>query len=224
MNSILATTEKGPVLIAPRPVRLAGAQNNWFAARAHSSRLLVATDSAERSKGRDSAEAEGDSLEASSDRAPSRASRSPLPSEAMEEFLSILKPSFFPPSSPVRAWRQAQATNFHHARSPSFAKSIELVQSRADAPEESEMMRAVQRSRGAFTPSPVEGSGSLEAYDAEVPRRWFTSSVLSSPVSRKQTRNPFQRHYADASPSPSVALSPAAIPLPLPTPEEMLEI
>ncbi|KAI4525794.1 hypothetical protein EV122DRAFT_201190 [Schizophyllum commune] len=215
MNTILATTEMSPVLVAPRPVRLAGAQTNWFAKSSPSSRLLAATDGTERTRAASSsADTESEILDASSDRAPSRASRSPLPSEAMEEFLSILKPHFFnPPSSPVRTWRP-QA---FHARSPSFAKSIELVQS--VAPEESEMMRAVQRSRGAFTPSPAH----TDSASPDEPRRWYPS-VLSSPVSRLQTRNPFSRHYADVSPSPSAALSPAAVPLPPITPEELLEI
>ncbi|KAL1746073.1 hypothetical protein HDZ31DRAFT_73128 [Schizophyllum fasciatum] len=222
MNSILASSQTTPVLIAPRPVRLAGAQTNWFAKSASSARLLAATDGAERNRARESADTECEPLDSSSDRAPSRASRSPLPTEAMEEFLSILKPHFFnPPSSPVRTWRP-QA---FHARSPSFAKSIELVQTIADAPEESEMMRAVQRSRGAFTPSPThtDSPSGLDACEPEFARRWYPS-VLSSPVSRLQTRNPFSRHYADVSPSPSAALSPAAVPLPPVTPAEMLEI
>ena len=89
----------------------------------------------------------------------------------MEEFLSILKPHFFnPPSSPVRTWRP-QA---FHARSPSFAKSIELVQS--VAPEESEMMRAVQRSRGAFTPSPAH----TDSASPDEPRRWYPSVLCES--------------------------------------------
>ncbi|PBK77642.1 hypothetical protein ARMSODRAFT_946485 [Armillaria solidipes] len=50
----------------------------------------------------------------------------------------------------------------------------------------------------------------------------------ASPISRTNTRNPFQRQRQLAiTPSPTVVnslqLSPTAIPLPLPTPDEVLE-
>ncbi|TEB35963.1 hypothetical protein FA13DRAFT_1727524 [Coprinellus micaceus] len=51
--------------------------------------------------------------------------------------------------------------------------------------------------------------------------RWLRHSVLSSPVSRMQTRNPFLKQIVEL---PRPPLSPAAVPLPTPTPSEMLEL
>jgi hypothetical protein len=53
--------------------------------------------------------------------------------------------------------------------------------------------------------------------------------LLASPISRMQTRNPFQRHPSYEAAAPSFEFSPtwpspAAVPLPLPTPDELLEM
>lgn len=51
--------------------------------------------------------------------------------------------------------------------------------------------------------------------------RWLRHSVLSSPVSRMHTRNPFLKHIAEL---PVPPLSPAAVPLPTPSPNELHEL
>ncbi|KAJ7702314.1 hypothetical protein B0H17DRAFT_140431 [Mycena rosella] len=152
--------------------------------------------------------------------------RSGLPTEALEEFLSILRPSFFPPPSPVLLTRRQGAVSlptFQHERTYSF-KGRGLLQQKNDLVDELEVSRSTQPSRNAHTPE--EG----DEFDGEtLPVRWFSSNVLSSPISRMHTRNPFQRHSSypgPVSPGPvsPIALSPAAIPLPLPTPDEMIEM
>ncbi|KAF9263678.1 hypothetical protein L218DRAFT_864672, partial [Marasmius fiardii PR-910] len=165
--------------------------------------------------------------------------RSPLPSEALEEFLSILKPGlpgFFPPRSPIRSRRQVSL--------PTLPVYPNRARARLEGPgsglEELEVIRSTQSSRTDRTPDSTDGLDGvdiqvLEIDDRHSPFRWFSSSVLSSPVSRSNTRNPFQRHAATytvvhgQSPSASAvspfygSLSPSAIPLPLPTADELVE-
>ncbi|KAF7295324.1 hypothetical protein MIND_01071700 [Mycena indigotica] len=199
-----------PVLVAPRPVRL----SNLLTTR---NRILSGPDHVERAKVSD----ETVEISGLEEIAPSQRSspRSPLPSEALEEFLSILRPSFFPPTSPVLFTRRAGAVSlptFQHERSYSFKGrgflKNDLIM------EELEASRSTQPSRNMHTPDNED-----EADTNTLPVRWFTSSVLSSPISRTHTRNPFSRHIL-ASPSPisPITLSPAAIPLPLPTPDELV--
>ncbi|KAI0341864.1 hypothetical protein BDW22DRAFT_1429957 [Trametopsis cervina] len=141
---------------------------------------------------------------------------SPAPSEAMEEFLSILRPTFsiFPPTSPILRPGNGIAHDFvPYRRGLSSAMSNEglglsIADQSDDTNKENEMV--------------------------SYPFRLLASSPLSSPITR--AHNPFPRHpafdgqasaflsqhSASSSPSPiSMALSPATVPLPLPTPEEM---
>ncbi|KAJ2916849.1 hypothetical protein MD484_g3552, partial [Candolleomyces efflorescens] len=60
-----------------------------------------------------------------------------------------------------------------------------------------------------------------EKHDSDSQNRWVQCGVLSSPVSRMHTRNPFLKHATEA---PAPPLSPAAIPLPTPSPGELLEL
>ncbi|KAK7023953.1 hypothetical protein R3P38DRAFT_2955065 [Favolaschia claudopus] len=218
------TTHDTPVLVAPRPVRF-----NTFLTR---SRMLgSAPDHLERARV-DENSPEIDDRKVSEvldkDISSQRSSpRSPLPSEALEEFLSILRPSFFPPSSPVLLTRRQGAVSlptFQHERSYSLKGRVLLQQKNDVVEEELEVSRSTQPSRNNCTPD-IEGD---DHDSSTLPVRWFTN-VLSSPISRMHTRNPFQRHASYpglVSPGPvsPIALSPAAVPLPLPTPDELLEI
>ncbi|KAJ6547075.1 hypothetical protein B0H19DRAFT_1163883 [Mycena capillaripes] len=218
------TANDNPVLVAPRPVRL-----NTLLTR---SRMLSAPDHLERVRFTDeNSDIDDRKIPDSFDKDISSSQRSSprsgLPTEALEEFLSILRPSFFPPSSPVLLTRRPGAVSlptFQHERSYSL-KGRPLFQQKNDLVEELEVSRSTQPSRNTQTPD-TEG----DDFDGNtLPVRWFPSNVLSSPISRTHTRNPFQRHSSypgQVSPGPvsPIALSPAAVPLPLPTPDEMIEI
>ncbi|KAK7440176.1 hypothetical protein VKT23_017119 [Stygiomarasmius scandens] len=221
-----------PILVAPRPVRFQT-----------SVRLLTAPDVQERN-----------SLGLVVDqetRSPTASPRASLPSEALEEFLSILRPSFFPPRSPVRSRRQASLSalpTIHQGHERSFSYKGPRSRSRLDlvrpesqsingnTTEELELVRSTQSSRStvsrASDSDAVDGVSSefqfLDLDDAPF-ARWFASNVLASPISRNHTRNPFQRHATyPLSPAPGALpplsplnISPAAVPLPLPTPDEL---
>jgi len=117
---------------------------------------------------------------------------SALQTEALEEFLSILRPSFLrkPRSLTTKPRHRLDVTSDHH-------HSLD--------------------SRDLTTPPDTQD------ICANPDARWFSSSLLSSPVSRMHTRNPFLRHSDDRSPAPLAPLTPAAVPLPLPTPDELVD-
>ncbi|GBE82343.1 hypothetical protein SCP_0407270 [Sparassis crispa] len=229
------------VLVAPRPVRLAApTPYSHFRSPVHrprphtpaSSVRLVSTpaDAFDRLKlGEDPAD--GDSKYPDScDRdsvSPRASPRSNLPSEALEEFFSILNSStlIFPPAptSPILRATNTNASHsfFSYRRTPSSSISPSL-------PSEGLGLTLVDPA------DDLRKDGEPVAY----PFKLLASNALASPVSRMHTRNPFQRHPSydsavifrppSASPSPSpspmaTALSPAAIPLPLPTPDEVME-
>lgn len=235
-----------PVLIAPRPVRVI----SGLVTRPHPVRFVSApVEQFDRVKITDESDIDdlklGVFTDSTSDRdlsSPRASSRSSLPSEALEEFLSILRPSFFPPTSPIlRARRQGATslTTFPYDRPyPSKGRRLELVQQKYEANNlhgVEEVDRSSQPSRNSCTPehpSDQDDGGAVEfdIYDSDLRPRWFTSNTHSSPISRLHTRNPFQRHpsyeiaLAGLLPSSPSPLSPAAIPLPLPTPDEMIEM
>ncbi|KAL0572244.1 hypothetical protein V5O48_009726 [Marasmius crinis-equi] len=218
----MRTETPSPILVAPRPVRIAPgggggafANNNAYSFMRPAQHVrLVSAPVAEHTQSQID---EGLEETLSTRSSP----RSPLPSEALEEFLSILKPSlpaFFPPRSPVtvRSRRQVSLPQITY--------------------NEKEATRNVDMSASAKTPESdgVEVDFQVLEIDdsnsASPSFRWFTSSVLSSPISRSNTRNPFQRHasplYQRQSPANPQALvcpslSPAAIPLPLPTADDL---
>lgn len=110
---------------------------------------------------------------------------SSLPSEALEEFLSILRPSFFPPS-PTRTRRTTSVPSFPY---PYKTRGrIELVHQKSDhsplfGVEEIERARSTQLSRGAGSSSDSEDN--LEEGDEfgardfdSLPTRWFSSNNL----------------------------------------------
>ncbi|KAI0748013.1 hypothetical protein C8Q80DRAFT_1169598 [Daedaleopsis nitida] len=216
------------VLVAPRPVRIAGGATPFafhspiaHRPRSRAAILSAATDAFDRLRLVDDHHDQQDfkSPDFSDKESLSpRASPRSTPSEALEEFLSILNhPSSlrFRPTSPIlRAGNHSTAFFAYRRQTPcSLSPSL-----------------------------PGEGFGLTLAGERADDKEnesvgypfMFLGSSLGSPVSRMQTRNPFQRHPSydvnvvgllgpppAMSPSPTMALSPAAIPLPSPTPDEM---
>ncbi|PPQ78519.1 hypothetical protein CVT25_011791 [Psilocybe cyanescens] len=167
------SNNENPIVVAPRPVRLS---STFFS----SDKLAFNVP---------------DSLSRTS-------SRSALPSEALEEFLSILTPSFLhkPRSLAFPAFMPERNINFRQVQ-----QRLELD----------------SRDNSLHPESPKLDSKPAQA-DTDV--RWFSSVLLSSPVSRMHTRNPFQRNHDARSPPPAPPLTPAAVPLPpSPSPDEFVE-
>jgi len=166
-----------------------------------------------------------ESLSSDKDLASTRSSpRSSLPSEALEEFLSILNPSsFFPPSSPILRTRRNGASLPNYP----YQYRARVLRSGADS---ISFVEEIDRARSsASTRSPEcqierdEVAGDHERYDSET-FRWFATSTLSSPISRMQTRNPFPVGLLRNNQSTPSPISPRAVPLPSPSPDEMLEM
>ncbi|KAK0210326.1 hypothetical protein DFS33DRAFT_1292358 [Desarmillaria ectypa] len=192
-----ASNECNPVLVAPRPVRLATASFSNFIVRP-ASRV-------EETNKLSSSATFSDSRELSNSPSLRSSPRSALSTEALEEFLSILRPSLnlFPPRSPVLRTTTA------------FALKAIAQASESDSAAEA-------GTEAVSVGLEMEDELNFRQY------QWFSNAILSSPISRTNTRNPFQRQRQLAiTPSPTVVnslqLSPAAIPLPLPTPDEVLE-
>ncbi|KAH6918729.1 hypothetical protein BKA70DRAFT_1554749 [Coprinopsis sp. MPI-PUGE-AT-0042] len=150
-------------------------------------------------------------------------SRSPsttLSSEALEEFFSILRPSFLPSTSPSlgKSRRSLTIPSFQHYERPLGLRPRQRLEIRADLEDPSDSHPATSTSSDA-----VGGEHQDLAYDffeQDTSSRWFRFGPLSSPVSRLNTRNPFIKQLSEASALAARALSPAAIPLPTPTPDE----
>jgi len=218
----LAFDENTPILVAPRPVRIASEPCPGYSKRCNTPLRLVSAvaDHLERVKiGELDVEERFNSSSPEMDLGSPRSSpRSSLPSEALEEFLSILKPSsFFPPCSPLRARRNGGSVpcfpipyraRVLHSRGDSMALMEEK-----DRPQSCTPMRSPE-----FMIAKDESTNDHERYSSDL-SRWCGSNALSSPVNRFHTRNPFQRQI-DSSAIFS-APSPASVPLPSPTPEEM---
>lgn len=226
------------VLVAPRPVRLAAPAP--FAQYHHSAATILhrpqaintvrflspSADAFDRLKLGDDPVDEDHRSEphAPSERdrsvSPRASPRATLPSEAVEEFLSILRPSsfLFPPTSPILRPSNGASHGFFPYRRPGSC-SLSPVMSN-----EGLGITFMDQTDN------VSKDGDSVAY----PFKIIGTAHLSSPVARAHTRNPFPRQAAyenpvaafirahSVSPSPtSAALSPSAVPLPLPTPDEM---
>ncbi|KAF8136106.1 hypothetical protein EV363DRAFT_1428566 [Boletus edulis] len=216
-----------PLLVAPRPVRLTAA---------YPRSLKIAPSPHDDAENVDEIKFTSSRLHSiqplDKDSSPRASPRSSLPSEALEEFLSILRPAIFPPSSPVLRTRRNGALAFGVAYKPkpkidsSFTKSDQPNSSIVD---ESDLVRQTPT----CSPEPTSDHfpGNWDIFGPEITSRWH-AQVLASPISRMQTRNPFPRYAAHdltLSPirsSPTIAstpVSPAAVPLPAPSPDETLE-
>ncbi|KAH0830407.1 hypothetical protein J3R83DRAFT_1801 [Lanmaoa asiatica] len=227
-----------PLLVAPRPVRLTAAYPHFTRS------LRIAPPPPDRPS--DEAENTDDSKHTSRiqsvqppDKDPSspRASpRSSLPSEALEEFLSILRPAIFPPSSPVLRPRRNGALALpafgvaYKAKSKIDSSFTKSDQSNLSIPDETDPLKQTPT----CSPEPISEhlAGNWDIFGPEITSRWH-AQVLASPISRMQTRNPFPRHAAhDITLSPirsspilaSTPISPTTVPLPAPSPDETLEV
>ncbi|KZT11406.1 uncharacterized protein LAESUDRAFT_720632 [Laetiporus sulphureus 93-53] len=235
------------VVVAPRPVRLAAPAASSYASFQHAihrpqtrvaNNVRLVADGVDLLKlGEEPFDVHDDFASStklappdSSDReslSPRASPRSSLPSEALEEFLSILQSSTlcFPPTSPIL---RPSNTNLNTPHTFFYARSSSLSPGLSD------------HGLGLTLSDTAAEDGTAPPY----PFKLLGSAPLASPVSRSHTRNPFQRHpsYDTASttiagllrplsisPSPAygncsstvMALSPATVPLPLPTPDEM---
>ncbi|KAL4269396.1 hypothetical protein AB1N83_003029 [Pleurotus pulmonarius] len=216
-----ATFDSSPILVAPRPIRLLPQSSpfGFLHHRSPSRSTHVTTlrpPSTTTTTTTEDTTAGGARISPDSEngRAMSPcASASPRPgSEALEEFLSILRPSFSFPSSTspapiLRSMRLPYNQTF---------SSIDYF------PYNRKLVLAVDEEG--------ERDGETDKDNDKVKER---DSMISSPISRTNTRNPFHRHPSYDSPlilplpttpspqRPSSVLSPAAIPLPLPTPDEI---
>ncbi|KAF7975298.1 hypothetical protein HWV62_10068 [Athelia sp. TMB] len=224
-------SENTPILVAPRPVRIASDGAMYLRRSSTPFRFVSAvTDRLERAR-------IGEDIEFDDHKAtamvhsptpekemPSPRSSPSLPSEALEEFLSILRPSaFFPSSSPILRTRRNGASLAHFP----YQFKARVLHSRGDSISLVEEMDSPNHTPTMSTDFMIErgesGAADHERSDSETPR-WFTASALSSPVSRIHTRNPFVTgllRNGQLTPSP---ISPRAIPLPSPSPEEMVEV
>ncbi|KAH7909719.1 hypothetical protein BJ138DRAFT_1089047 [Hygrophoropsis aurantiaca] len=234
-----------PVLVAPRPVRITSAYPH-FARSAQLKLVAASADQTERVKLHSRNENSEDYkhsafLDSSSDKdlsSPRSSPRSTLPSEALEEFLYILRPAIFPPSSPILRPRTNGTISL-----PSFG-----LQYRPRNKIDAVSHRGVEHPAWSFgediftgkSPEPIferDELGDLENFDPDFAPRWHTAQTLTSPISRMHTRNPFQRHpsydmafagvLSSSRSSPSLLstpMSPASIPLPTPTADEFIDV
>ncbi|CAA7267912.1 unnamed protein product [Cyclocybe aegerita] len=201
----LAMSNESPIVVAPRPVRLASA---FFSRRQDTEDLKVSffADIRESPSPASAEQPRSLSRSPSYSRPPSSA----LPSEALDEFLSILRPTF------ARKPRPAAFPAFLPERPLAF-RPLQRIDGPAPAD------RADLDPRDDHLPTPDEHTEPRQPQQ-ELDVRWFSSSLLSSPISRMHTRNPFQRNHDTHSPVPSPSpLSPAAVPLPAPSPTEFLD-
>ncbi|PAV23606.1 hypothetical protein PNOK_0067400 [Pyrrhoderma noxium] len=206
------------VLVAPRPMRI-----DSFSHRAPfspSTRLLSPPiDPFSRAIRTDAEQTIEDETTPSSGRN-TASPRLNLSSDALEEFLSILRPSLLSPSTPgIRARRnesvssllpieRPQTTRFHDGirnKSPSFS-------SIASAADDENGLSLVT----GFSPR-SDSRSDMDTNEQLICNLWRIPGVLESPVSRTHTRNPFQRHPSyekSFSGTINVRLSPCLLPLP----------
>ncbi|EAU88340.1 hypothetical protein CC1G_05106 [Coprinopsis cinerea okayama7 len=198
------------LIAAPRPVRLPAFT---FARRVNASPSRADNDN--------------NSDLASTSPSPLSGRSSTLPSEALEEFLAILKPSFFPSTSPTlgKSRRSLNIPTFHQYERPLAFKPRQRLENqpvlKSDVDDPSDSHPSAPTS-----PVPVGGEQQdslIDHYDQEGPvHRWLRFGPLSSPVSRMHTRNPFLKQITEQPGVAARTLSPAAIPLPTPDPDEWL--
>lgn len=218
MSTVLSTMSSNDnlVVVAPRPVRLAATHFHRPHARFLSDRVKIA---------------DCDDISVDKDPSPRASPRSVLTTEALEEFLSILRPSFFPSASPtLRSCRSASLPTFQYDRSFTFRarQRLENASPKTGHPFDDVDTPFLHHNRNSSSTTPeltdLDNSFDHDLLDPrlETSAHWFPYGVLSSPISRTHTRNPFLRQASDYPPVAVSPLSPAAIPLPSPSPEEML--
>ncbi|KAG6886042.1 hypothetical protein C0993_005226 [Termitomyces sp. T159_Od127] len=163
-----------PLLVAPRPMRLAGTR-----AQPH------AVDRTRADAARDEFKL-ADKDAASPRSSPRSASFAALPSEALEEFLSILRPAIFPPLSPVSRRPAPSLPTYPHERALAFHGRLlaDLV------PDDIDAARSQQPSRNCLTPDSItEDEATVHIDPDHSPVRWYKSNVLCKPPLFPDTRS-----------------------------------
>ncbi|KAG2133850.1 hypothetical protein BD769DRAFT_1353808 [Suillus cothurnatus] len=229
-----------PLLVAPRPVRI----TPHLARSTHLKLVAPQVDHVKLSEDTENIDEfkqpthVDSSISSDKDLSSPRASpRSSLPSEALEEFLSICM-GWKCPSSPVLRPRRNGAASLPTFGLPYRSRSrVEFIHAKGDLSsitltEENEWL---PRAR---SPQTLYERDELENFDVQDlnTQRWNTAHSLSSPISR--ARNPFLRHpsydialsgisnFSQSSPpiTSATPMSPAAVPLPVPTPDELVKV
>ncbi|KAG1736726.1 hypothetical protein EDB19DRAFT_1719922 [Suillus lakei] len=232
-----------PLLVAPRPVRITAAYPHL----ARSTHFKLVASQVDHVKLSDDTENIDEykqptrvdsSVSSDKDLSSPRASpRSTLPSEALEEFLSICM-GWKCPSSPVLRPRRNGAVSLPTFGLPYRSRSrVDFIHAKGDISsitltEENEW---VPRARSPQTLYERDELQNLEMQDLDT-QRWNIAHSLSSPISR--ARNPFLRHpsydialsgisnFSQSSPPiiSATPMSPATVPLPVPTPDELVKV
>lgn len=229
-----------PLLVAPRPVRI----TSHFARTTHLKLVAPQVDHVMLSEDTEHVDEYkqptrvDSSVSSDKDLSSPRASpRSSLPSEALEEFLSICM-GWKCPSSPVLRPRRNGAVSLPTFGLPYRSRSrVDFIHAKGDLSsitltEENEW---VPRARSPQTLYERDELENLDVQDLDT-QRWNITHTLSSPISR--ARNPFLRHpsydtalsgisnFSQSSPpiTSATPMSPAAVPLPVPTPDELIKV
>ncbi|KAG1759023.1 hypothetical protein EDD22DRAFT_849547 [Suillus occidentalis] len=229
-----------PLLVAPRPVRITPhlARSTHFklvASQVDHVKLSEDTENIDEYKQPTRIDS---SVSSDKDLSSPRASpRSSLPSEALEEFLSICM-GWKCPSSPVLRPRRNGAVSLPTFGLPYRSRSrVDFIHAKGDLSsitltEENEW---IPRARSPHTLYERDELENFEIQDFDT-QRWNIAHTLSSPISR--ARNPFLRHpsydialsgisnFSQSSPpiTSATPMSPAAVPLPVPTPDELVKV
>ncbi|KAG1774330.1 hypothetical protein EV702DRAFT_1032343 [Suillus placidus] len=228
-----------PLLVAPRPVRITPhlARSTYFKLVASQVDHVKLSDDTENIDEYKQPTRVDSWVSSDKDLSSPRASpRSSLPSEALEEFLSICM-GWKCPSSPVLRPRRNCAVSLPTFGLPYRSRSrVDFIHTKGDLSsitltEENEW---VSRAR---SPQTLHERDELENFDIQDfdTQRWNVAHSLSSPISR--ARNPFLRHpsydiaisgisnFQSSPPITSASpMSPAAVPLPVPTPDELVKV
>ncbi|THH06750.1 hypothetical protein EW145_g3865 [Phellinidium pouzarii] len=204
------------VLVAPRPLRLASLSASQRQPYSPIARIVSPpVDTLTRVKLVDGDQYSEDDISSPSGRT-STSPRLNLSSDALEEFLSILRPSFFMPSSPTfRALRHEPGSTLMIERQQIF-RPRDVSGSRS-SPTGSVTAEDVDVVNTSGSSTPAIDDRQYGDNDQLVGNLWRIPGILESPVSRTNTRNPFQRHpsYERAFSSVLAAhLSPSLLPLP----------
>ncbi|KAI9446685.1 hypothetical protein H4582DRAFT_1907584 [Lactarius indigo] len=217
-------------LVAPRPVRLTNFSIHLPSPHRHHSLRITSTpaDPVDPLDDDPLIHLDPDSL--SPKTSPRASPRSTLPSEALEEFLSILRPSLFPPRSPTLRPIRYPISAFHDRTFSLPPKPLGGIDNLPVLPRE-DSRNPTKHTNFASRVLPQHENEENDTRPV-TPPRVFSPGPLASPISRMHTRNPFQRHASYEPPFASGAylplqdrtLSPAAIALPSPTPSELESI
>lgn len=203
-------TDDNLVLVAPRPVRLAASFSPVLATRTNSAafRMLstTPTEALDRIKLADDNQ---DTKDVQSEQATPRLSPRPnLPSEALEEFLSILRPTSFiypSPTSPILRRRNNGAV-IHFDRQLSTRRSSGENAWSPQPPSPNRTTNSVKT----ITPDGLVSPERLDSDHDMNTITWYpfdwrtgppnaTSSPLHSPVNRAQAHNPFGKRRSSQS-------------------------